>query len=277
MRKIITSLKISSWLGWQVEANWADPLLFTTYSIIRPIATALLLLFMFKVITRGSASGDLFSFIFIGNIFYMYIFQVLFGISWAVLQDREHYEMIRYVYISPISFNAYLIGRGVAKLVVTTVAVVIALLFGILILKIPIHLNLPDLLFSLFLGLIGIGSLGIILAGFTLLLPRHSEHLSQGLSGVFYLLCGAIFPIEVLPDWMEGIGKALPFTYWLEAMRRATLGKSISTSLAQYSNARIGLILLLTTLGLVLLSERAFRWTEWRARKRGVIDRTTGY
>ena len=276
-------LKASSWLGWQVEANWADPLLFLSYAVIRPIAASLILLFMYLIVTRGSTSGDLFAFIFVGNAFYMYVGQVLFGISLAVIDDREHYEMIRYIYISPFSFYTYLIGRGMAKLFVTTVAVIVALSFGILVLKIPIHWsvfsgsNLPYLLLSFFLGLLGIFALGIILAGITLLVPRHSSLMSEGLAGVFFLLCGAIFPIELLPTWMEAIGKALPFTYWLEAMRRATLGKSISTALAHHSNGEILLILLMTTVGLVVISDRVFRWAEYWARRRGVIDRTTGY
>ena len=126
----LRTLWVSSWLGWQVEANWADPFLFFSYAVIRPIAASLILLFMYLSVTRGPTSGDLFAFIFVGNVFYMYVGQVLFGISWAVIDDREHYEMIRYIYISPFSFYTYLIGRGMAKLVVTTVAVVIALLFG---------------------------------------------------------------------------------------------------------------------------------------------------
>lgn len=282
-RSPLRTLWVSSWLGWQIEANWADPLLFISYAIVRPIAASLILLFMYLVVTNGKTSGDLFAFMYVGNAYYMYVAQVLFGISWAVIDDREHYEMIRYVYISPMPYYLYLIGRGMVKLVVTTLAVVITLVFGILVLKIPIHWsalggsNLPVLLLSLFSGLLSISALGIILAGICLLVPRHSFLMSEGLAGVFYLLCGVIFPIEVLPSWMQAIGKVLPFTYWLEAMRRATLGKSISTAFALYSDAQIGLILIITTGGLVLLSHGVFRLAEYGARKRGVIDRTTGY
>jgi ABC-2 type transport system permease protein len=279
-KSALHNLYVSSWLGWQVEANWADPLLFFTYAVVRPIAASLILLFMYLVVTRGSTSGDLFAYIFVGNAFYMYVGQVLFGISWAVIDDREHYEMIRYIYLSPFSYYVYLIGRGMAKLIVTSIAVVISLLFGIIILKIPINLgtiNLPFLFVAFITGLIGIASLGIILAGITLLVPRHSFLMSEGLAGVFYLLCGAIFPIEVLPFWMQSIGRVLPFTYWLEAMRRATLGKSISTSLASYSDGAILLILLISTAALMFLSDRIFKWAEYRARRSGVIDRTTGY
>ena len=37
-------------LGWQMEANWTDPLLFFIYSVAKPIASALILVFMLLVI-----------------------------------------------------------------------------------------------------------------------------------------------------------------------------------------------------------------------------------
>jgi hypothetical protein len=40
-------------LGWQIESNWTDPLLFAIYSVIKPVAASLILVFMYLVITRG--------------------------------------------------------------------------------------------------------------------------------------------------------------------------------------------------------------------------------
>ncbi|HVP36513.1 MAG TPA: hypothetical protein VMT04_05905, partial [Terriglobales bacterium] len=65
-------------LGWAMESNWADPFLFAIYSIIRPIASSLILVFMYLVITRGKTSFDLFAYIFLGNTFFMYVYNVLF-------------------------------------------------------------------------------------------------------------------------------------------------------------------------------------------------------
>src|SRR5205085_4140668 len=42
MRRLLARLRTASWLGWQVEANWADPVLFTIYAVLRPLATALI-------------------------------------------------------------------------------------------------------------------------------------------------------------------------------------------------------------------------------------------
>lgn len=270
-------LKTASKLGWQIESNWADPFVFAIYSVIKPIASSLILVFMYLVVTRGNTQNALFNYVFVGNTFYIYIGSILFGISWALLEDREHYEMLKFVYISPIKIYTYLVGRGAAMFVISTLAVIFNLLFGLFILKIPLHINWWLLFVYLIAGLSGVVALGIILAGIILVVPRHSGMINESVAGIFYLFCGVIFPIDTLPNWLIPISKVLPFTYWLEGMRRAVLGNSVSVLLSQYSNLTIFIILILSTLVFLFVSDKAFKLFEHRARSKGLIDRTTGY
>jgi ABC-2 type transport system permease protein len=219
---------------------------------------------------------------YVGNAFYLFVANILFGISWVIMEDREFFEMIKYIYTSPIRMFLYLFGRGLAKISITTLAVVTTLAFGILLLRLPIHLGRVDwgsLLLALAIGLWGIVSLGMILAAISMLVARHSGYLNEGVSGLFFLLCGAIFPIEVLPSWLRPVSRALPFTYWLEAIRRAVLPgqASLSPSLAGFSNGSIFAILLVTTLLLALASRWIFHLCETTARRKGWIDRRTDY
>jgi ABC-2 type transport system permease protein len=125
------SLRMAAWLGWQIESNWAAPFLFTVYSIAKPIAGALILVLMYTVIARGGLQNPLFPQIFVGSAFYIYVAMVLMGVSQAVVEDREHYGMLKYMYVAPLNVHAYLLGRGVAQAIVATMAVLITLLFGI--------------------------------------------------------------------------------------------------------------------------------------------------
>ena len=243
-------------------------------------STSLILVVMYYVITRGKTSLDLFAYIFVGNAFFMYVINVLFGISWVIHEDREHYQMIRYIYISPIRMYYYLFGRGIAKMVLTTVAVIITMAFGMLVLKIPIDLlsvNYPLLIFSVLVGIFIITCLGILLAGISMVTAHHSFALTEGIAGLFYLACGAIYPIDILPVWLQYLSKILPLTYWLELVRRAILGKSISTALGGYSDFKLIVIMLATTLVLALFSNYIYRSIEHIARKHGKIDQMTNY
>jgi ABC-2 type transport system permease protein len=274
------TVKLSSWLGWAMESNWADPLLFAIYSIIRPIASSLILVFMYLVVTQGKTGTDLFAYIYVGNAFFMYVYNVLFGISWVIHEDREHYQMIRYVYISPVRMYYYLFGRGTAKMIITTLAVIITLAFGMTILNVPVDLtlvNYPLLVLIVLIGLFIIACMGILLAGITLLTAHHSWYLTEGAAGIFYLACGAIYPIDILPIWLQYLSRILPLTYWLELLRRAVLGKSLSATLGNYSNWELMIIMLLTTLVLALFSHYIYRSFERVARKYGKIDQVTNY
>ena len=279
-RENIRTVKTAGKLGWAMESNWTDPFLFAIYSIVRPLASSLILVVMYYVITRGKTGMDLFAYIYVGNAFFMYVINVLFGVSWVIHEDRDHYQMIRYIYISPIRMYYYLFGRGIAKMILTTVAVIITVGFGMLVLKIPVNLltvNYPLLIFSVAVGIFIITCLGILLAGVSMVTAHHSYALTEGMSGLFYLACGAIYPIDILPVWLQYISKALPLTYWLELVRRSVLGKSVSSTLGGYSDLQLILIMAGTTLVLALFSHWIYRSIEHIARKYGKIDQLTSY
>ena len=280
MKRLARVLRASAWLGWQVEANWADPLLFLIYAIAKPLATTLILFFMVKIVSQGNATGETFRFIFIGNTFFIYVTEVLIGISWTVFRDREDYETLKYIYVAPMRLLPYLLGRAFTRVGTATVGVVVALLFGRLVLGLSIGATATNwllLVAAVALGLVGVLWLGIILAGTSLVVARHSMNLNEGLSGLFYLLCGAVFPLDVLPAWARSISLALPFTYWLELLRRLLTGRGFAASLSGMTDADLWKVIALATVGLCALAILWFGWCERVARDRGLIDWKTNY
>ncbi|HEV8128114.1 MAG TPA: ABC transporter permease [Candidatus Eisenbacteria bacterium] len=273
-------VRAAAWLGWQIEANWADPFLFIAYSFAKPLATTLILFFMVQVVSHGQATRDTFLFLFLGNTFFLYVSEVLVGLSWAIFRDREDFETLKYVYLAPIRMQPYLAGRALTKIGTATLGAAVALLFGGFVLGLPISsspLSLVKLVGVIVLGLGGIGFLGLALAGAALVMARHSMNLNEGLTGAFYLLCGAVFPIEVLPGWAQKISLALPFTYWLELIRRLLTGRSFAAPLRGMGDGALVGILALSTVLLGLVATGWFRWCEHTARARGLIDWKTNY
>ena len=280
MTESARSLRMATWLGWQIESNWADPLLFAIYSIAKPMAGALILVFMYVVVAQGGLKNPLFPQIFVGNAFYIYVGSVLMGVSFAIIDDREHYGMLKYMYTAPLNIYFYVLGRGVAKTITGTVAVCITLLFGILVLGITFDVGRIDwgfLVMSLILGLVGLAFLGILLGGLSLVTARHNYFVGEAVAGALYLLCGAVFPIDVLPRVLQLLGQMLPLTYWLEALRRALLGQGSSALLVSLSNEALLGILVGSTLVLGFLSVGFYRWAEHRAKEKGLIDMQTMY
>jgi len=285
MRNDLRTFKNAAWLGWQMEANWTDPFLFATYSVVKPLAGTLILVFMYLVITSGETGVAFFSFMYVGNALYMYVAEVLFGVTWVIHDDREHYMTLKQVYIAPINFHTYIFGRAAVKIAITTVGVLLTLVFGVLVLGVDIDVSAidwPVLLASLALGLACLCIMGLALGGISFLTAKHGEGINEGVAGVFYVLSGVVFPITILPGWAQGVSKLLPVTYWMEGVRRglepevvASLGGT--TGMAGFSDLTLMAILAISSAIFLFISLGVFRAADRAARRKGKIDWTTAY
>jgi ABC-2 type transport system permease protein len=290
----VTTLRIATWLGWQVESNWADPFVFFIFTILRPMASALIVVVMYNVIAGGN-KGDYFSYLFISNAFFVLVTQALAGMAWAIFDDRENYRMLKYIYTAPARKFAYLIGRAVAKMVIGLVTVAILLATGLLFLGLKIDWAQVEwgwMAAYFFFGMMGLAGLGIVLAGVALVVARHGASIGEVTAGMLLLFTGALFPPDVLPDGIRQIALALPPTYWLEGMRRALNGGILTTTttvkgqsvttpispiMAQFDNWQLLLIIAVSGLICAVGSYLFYRWVENQAKERGMIDRLTGY
>jgi ABC-2 type transport system permease protein len=281
----LRTFKNAAWLGWQMEANWTDPFVFAIYSIVKPIAGSLILVFMYIVIMSGETRTAFFSYMFIGNAFYMFIAEVLFGVTWVIHDDREHYMTLKQVYIAPISFYTYILGRAAIKIAITAIGVVLTLAFGVFALGVEIDFGAADWVMfvpALVTGLLTILIMGLALGGVTFLTAQHGVGINEGDAGIFYVLSGVIFPITVLPAWAQQISKVLPVTYWMEALRRGLSPELMfvlpgTSGLDSFSNAELLLALVLSTVAFAFLSAGVFRYADKVARRKGKIDWTTAY
>lgn len=281
-RRAQRSFLTAAWLGWKIESNWTDPFLFIIYSIVKPLAGAAILVVMYGVVSNANFNSPVFAYIFIGNAFYQYVAAVVTGVSWAVIDDREHYKTLKYIYTAPVSVPYYLLGRGVARILTGSFSVIITLAVGILFLKVPFDFARADwLLFSavLALGILMLAMIGLLLAGVTLLVAQHSYSIGDTVAGALFLFSGAIFPLEVLPEWLRPVGYIVPITYWLELVRRALVGGVAQAfpTFASLSNGDLMLILLGLTVFFAVVSIYVFRYCEHQARERGLIDYTSNY
>jgi ABC-2 type transport system permease protein len=278
----LRSFLIATWLGWQIESNWADPFLFAIYSIARPLASALILVVMYSVITDGAFQEPIFPYIYIGNALYILVGMVITGVSWAIIDDREHYRVAKHLYTSPMNGYTYLFGRGVARLIIGTVSVVITIGFGIVAFDLPIRMggvDWPLLLVSTALGVAAIAGLGLIMGAWTMTMARHFWSVGDAVAGAMYLFSGAIFPLDVLPVWLRWIGFLLPVTYWLEAARRALLGADFVgfETLDFLSNQALLAILAGFTVVLLVSSAYFYRWALHTSKEKGLLDMESGY
>jgi ABC-2 type transport system permease protein len=278
------TFKVAAWLGWEMDSNWTEPWLFIVYSVVKPVAGAFILVLMYTVfalLPGNRQDPAAFSYMYVGNSFFIFVGSVLFGTFQVIQSDREWYQTIRYVYMAPISYYVYIVGRAASKVGVAAFAVIITLVFGVMFLNIQIHLTLaaiPLFVVSTALGLAVLLAIGICLGGISFLTAKHTHGLAEGIPGIFYVFCGVLFPLSILPAWGQVIGKGIPLTYWFDITRRLlapTIG--IDTTLAGYDDVTILLLLAVSSVAFFGLSLLIFKTGEYFARKAGKIDMTTSY
>jgi ABC-2 type transport system permease protein len=276
------TLKAAAWLGWQIESNWTDPFLFAVYSIVKPVTSAGILVVMYSIVTRGNFASSAFSYMYLGNAFYMYVGAVMTGMSHAVIDDRERYRTLRSVWVAPVDIPMYLIGRGVARFLTGSISVLITVIVGVVFLHVtvdPWAVRWPLFVATLSVGIVMLAMMGLLLAGIVLVIPHQSWLVGDAVAGALYLFSGAIFPLEVLPRFVRPIGLMLPVTYWLELVRRSVVGQVAAEfpTFAGVGDLQLLAILVALTFGLAVTSLIVFALCDWNARERGLIDRTTNY
>lgn len=253
------------------------------YSVAKPIAASLILVVMYSIIAAIGGGPDigLFHYMFVSNAFFMYVGQVLFGVAQIVHDDREHFQTMKYIYISPSNYFSYMIGRSVSKMVITTFAVIITMAFGVFLLNVPLNIfTINWLLFMavMVIGIFCIMAFGLALAGLSFLTAKHQGGMNEGIAGLFYLFCGVVFPVSILPSWGMSFAKILPITYWLELVRRTlNLGVGMDSTLSGASTAYCMAILCLSTLIFSIVALAIFKVGDTVARQKGLIDMTTAY
>jgi ABC-2 type transport system permease protein len=269
------SFRTAIGLGWAVESNWSDPFLFGVYTLAKPLAAALILVVMFQVITGGQGAEFL-QFMIVGSALWNIVFGVMGGMVQSILEDRERYRMLKYVIVTPSSLFPFLLGRSLARVLISFIAVALTLGVGVAFLGVELRPNLLYLVPATVLGILAVMSLGVFMAGWCLQLRQEAWHYPEAIAGAIYLISGAIFPIDVLPSVFHPIALGSPTTWWLEASRRGLLGHGSPGMLGDLSDATVMLYLLVSTAIAIPLALGLFSWFMRRARQAGLLDMVTG-
>lgn len=278
-------------LGWAIESNWADPVLFLIYSVAKPVASVLMLVVMLQIISGGAAGQAALGFVIVGSALWAFVTGGISGLAMSVLDDRERYRMLRYLYVLPGSLPVVLLGRGTARLLIAGMGAGITLAAALVLVGSPIDLeriDWPLLVAAMVPGIVAVIALGASLAAICMQVRQEAWSYPEAVAGALFLIVGAVFPLSVLPPVAQVLGLLVPLTWWIEGVRRALLPDAASavggagsvwsemTGMVAPDTAWTLGALLATTTVATLAAVVCYRWSEHRARERGVLDQTTG-
>ncbi len=167
-------------------------------------------------------------FIILGAILNSYVLTSLYGMGESI--RREAYRgTLDYILASPCNKAYILIGKALSESFSSTLFAISQLAISIVFFGLGLTLGIiMPVIFIVILLILGLYGIALVLAALSLRY-KQAHDLAHSLEYVFYIFAPVRYPIESLPVWLQVVGKLLPLTYALIAVRSLMLlGESLS-------------------------------------------------
>ena len=220
---------------------------------------ALLALLVLLVVRRSLVGvGDAFGapkWMLVGGAMSAYWMNVLWAMGNQLFWEKETGNLALYI-MAPSSMVAILLGMALGGMFTTTVRAVSILAIGTVLFDIRFQVSSVPMLCLIFaLSLVALYGMGMMFASMFLLFGREGWHLVNLAQEPVFLVSGTFFPIEQMPDVLQGVARLMPLTYLGDALRQTMVGGSAFAPLWVCA-AVLAAVLALS----LFVSARFFRW-----------------
>jgi ABC-2 type transport system permease protein len=210
--------------------------------LVQPI---LYLLFFGPLLTRiasggipGFPSGNAYSFFVPGLLIQLGLFGAAF-VGFSIIADWR-VGVVERLRVTPVSRLAILSGRLLRDVLTLMVQALVLIVAGL-----ALGMRVPAA--GLLIGMLFVGVVAISLAAisYTVGLLTNSEDVLAPMINMvvvpLMLLSGIMLPMTLGPGWLQGIARATPFRYIIDAMRGAFAGHYASTIMLEGVLVSVGL------------------------------------
>ncbi len=264
----------SMYIGLQIESNWTKKWVWLLYLAIYPIGSLMTVIILYGAF--GQKTG-LLPYALYGNIIYYAISMVFFDMAFSVHDDREHYQTLKYIFLSKTSYRTYLCGRAATRYCIALLGIAINMCWMVPVLHLPFHPNWVFLLCGSVLGYLIATGLGLCFASFFLLTIKLDVDVVEALFGGMFVLSGALFPPTVFPPVIAKIAEFIPMSPFIELMRRALSGKVLAEFLSALSMDTLLWRVALSAAVLFAAGSVLVSLGSRQAQRKGYIDVTTAF
>ncbi len=216
----------------------------------------------------GEISGtpEFIPFIVLGAVLNSYVLTSLYGMGESI--RREAYRgTLDYILSSPCNKAFILIGKALSESISSTIFAMTQLAVCILFFSfnVAVGVILPVIFITVLL-ILGLYGMALILAALSLKY-KEAHDVAHTMEYVFSVFAPVRYPLASLPLWAQVVGRILPLTYALIAVRSLMLLKQgFSTIYLEV------LVLLIIDVIAIFGGFYLFSWMEERTRKSGAIS-----
>jgi len=204
----------------QIKVTFSRPI-FKYFMFVDPIIFAFVTYMMYK----DTSPQNFTAYVVFGTGLLTLWNSVVFTSAGQIEQER-YMGTLEFIASAPVSFKTVMLGKIVGNAILSVISILVTFMFIGVLFNAPIHIE-NRLLFILILliSLISFIGLSMLVAGF-FTLSRNSRALMNSISYPIVIICGFLFPIEVLPIWTRPISYILSPTWVVKLLRMCAAGIS---------------------------------------------------
>lgn len=167
--------------------------------------------------------GGYFAFVLIGYGFYQY-FQLAMTEFSGIIQREQVTGCLESMIGTQTSAETSILLSSMYGLIQALVHLGLIFLVGTAVFEVDLSaMNLPVVAAAFLLAVLVFVSFGILSAAFIVVLKK-GDPITWLLTTMNFILGGAFFPLEQMPDWMRALSRFMPATYALDALRLGMIG-----------------------------------------------------
>lgn len=251
---------IQAWFAYQALFAWSTPFNYFASKFGFTFFSMVFFVFMGKFVGLDDPV-----YIVVGNILMVPATNGVGGISMTVANERQ-FGALSYLLGSPAPRAPIFLGRALFHILDSFITVAVYIPVAIYIFHIDVSkTNFPLLLFCMLITAFTTSGMGFIMGSISLV-SRDGWMITSTLSLSLYVLVGANFPVNALPEFLQKISYSLPMTRGIMAAR-ASLGGANWTSVSGlvYGEILIGFIY-------IAIGYLMFRVLERKSMVSGALD-----
>jgi len=164
-----------------------------------------------------------FSFALVGIAFFDYLSVALTSFDTSLQEARQN-GTLENLLVTQTSLPIILAGSSLYPFALMSLRTVIYIGWGAILFGFPLQgANWLGALLVLGASVLAFAGLGILSASYLLIFKRGNP-VTWAILGLSSVLGGMMYPVSVLPVWLQRLARLIPVTYSLEGMRAAILG-----------------------------------------------------
>jgi ABC-2 type transport system permease protein len=174
--------------------------------------------------------ADYFSFALVGIAFFDYLSVALITFDGSLQEARQN-GTLENLLVTQTSLSVILAGSSLYPFALMSLRTAMYLGWGAILFGFPLQgANWLGALLVLGASVLAFAGLGILSASYLLIFKRGNP-VNWAILGLSSLVGGMMYPISVLPVWLQHVARLIPVTYSLEGMRAAILGHAATREL----------------------------------------------